>query len=313
MTVLAIDVGGSGARARLAGVGTPVEARTRGLPIGADGVVLEPVLDELTRRLGLVPGHVRAVCLGSASLVTLGHGLTELGRQIQSRVGAVPTVVASDAATSAVGALGGEPGAVLLAGTGSTALGTDLGRTWFRVDGWGHVLGDEGSGAWIGARALSAALAQHDGRRADAEPLLATARRRFGEPERLVRQVYTRQDRAGLLASFVPDVAALAAGDEPVSRGILTEAGTRLAETLAAALRPPVPPVATYVGGVFEAGEELLGPFRAELTRLRPDVRLIHARGTALDGAEALARRVAADPGAVADVPPLLAVVPAWK
>ena len=49
------------------------------------------------------------------------------------------------------------------AGTGLIAIGTDLTR-WRRADGWGHLLGDCGSGAWIGRAGLEAALRAYDGR-----------------------------------------------------------------------------------------------------------------------------------------------------
>ncbi len=67
--------------------------------------------------------------------------------------------VVSDAVASLVGALGGlRPGAVVAAGTGAVAFGSDFADTWTKVDGWGHVLGDRGSAAWVGLEGLRAAL-----------------------------------------------------------------------------------------------------------------------------------------------------------
>src|SRR5665647_3439687 len=83
--------------------------------------------------------------------------------QVHSRLGAARTVVASDAVTSRVGALGEvRPGAVLAAGSGVVAFATDFAEVWRMVDGWGHVLADRGSGAWIGLEGLRAALATED-------------------------------------------------------------------------------------------------------------------------------------------------------
>ncbi|KOG91913.1 ATPase, partial [Streptomyces varsoviensis] len=64
------------------------------------------------------------------------------------------------------GALGQRPGAVVAGGTGMIAIGSDLSREggWRRADGWGHLLGDLGGGAWIGQAGLTAALRAHDGR-----------------------------------------------------------------------------------------------------------------------------------------------------
>lgn len=289
-TVLAVDLGGSGSRARLTGPGGAREASGERLRVSPSGLVAVPLVTALVERLGVRVGDVDAVCVGSSGILTLSDGPQVVLDAVRSVLGDVRTVVASDAVTSAVGALGGRPGAVVLTGTGSTALGTDLADCWRKVDGWGHVLGDTGSGSWIGMRALQTALEQHDGRRTDAAALLAATVARLGAPESWPRQIYTREDRAGVLASVVPDVVGLSADDDDVSLAILRLAGRELARSLGAALRPPVPPLASWTGGVFGAAV-VLETMREELTRLRPDVVLDPPRGTSLDGAELLARR----------------------
>ncbi|MYS50866.1 ATPase, partial [Streptomyces sp. SID6013] len=70
----------------------------------------------------------------------------------------------SDAVTAHAGALGGRAGVVLAIGTGSVAVGIGADGTYARVDGWGPLLGDDGSGARIGTAGLRAALRAHDGR-----------------------------------------------------------------------------------------------------------------------------------------------------
>lgn len=293
--VLAVDLGGSGSRARLAAPGQPGrEVTGERLRVGPDGLVAAPLITVLVERLGLRRADVAAVCVGSSGILTLSDGPAAVLAAVRAVLGDVPTVVTSDAVTSAMGALAGRPGAVVLTGTGSTALGTDLQGCWRKVDGWGHVLGDAGSGSWIGMRALQAALEQHDGRRTDAAALLATAQVRFGSPEALVREVYTRQDRAGLLASFAEDVVGLARSADDVAGGIIAAAGRELARSLAAALEPPVPPLASWTGGIFRAGDLVLGPMAEALHELRPGVLLSPPQGGALDGAELLARRALA-------------------
>ncbi|WP_127573714.1 N-acetylglucosamine kinase [Georgenia faecalis] len=305
---LAVDLGGSGSRARWTSTAGPQRTATGGgLRVSGAGLVAVPLVTALIDDLGLDAGDVDGACVGLSGLLTLGDGAHAIADAVRERLGAVPTVVASDAVTSSVGALGGEPGAVVLAGTGCTALGTDLADTWHKVDGWGHVLGDAGSGSWIGARGLTAAFEQHDGRRTDAADLLAAARSRFGEPEALTREIYTREDRAGLLASFAADVLDLARDGDAVAGDVVGAAAREQARSLAAALLPPVPPRASYTGGIFGAGEILTVPLAAELARLSPDVVLEAPLGGALDGAELLALRAVA--GTLASHPPLLTVV----
>src|SRR5690606_323040 len=140
---------------------------------------------------------------------------------------------------------------VVAAGTGAVAVGTDLRGTWRKADGWGHLLGDDGGGAWIGRAGLAAALRHHDGRPGGSAALLAALGRRYGGPAGLVDRIYTRPDRATLLARFVPDVAAAAAGGDPVAGGILDRAGELLAQTALAALPPAAPRVVSYAGNLI--------------------------------------------------------------
>jgi glucosamine kinase len=75
-------------------------------------------------------------------------------------------VVDSDAAIALVDAVGDGPGIILLVGTGSIAYARGIEGTFSRCGGWGPVFGDEGSGAWIGRRALGIVAAAADGREA---------------------------------------------------------------------------------------------------------------------------------------------------
>jgi N-acetylglucosamine kinase-like BadF-type ATPase len=70
--------------------------------------------------------------------------------------------VETDAFISYIGAIGLEPGILLIAGTGSIAIGRRADGSMVRVGGWGPIFGDEGSGFWIGREAIQAALRAND-------------------------------------------------------------------------------------------------------------------------------------------------------
>lgn len=73
-------------------------------------------------------------------------------------------VIENDARIALAGATGGKPGVVLIAGTGSIALGIDEQGQTIRCGGWGPILGDEGSGYAMGKAALIAVMRDYDGR-----------------------------------------------------------------------------------------------------------------------------------------------------
>ena len=70
----------------------------------------------------------------------------------------------TDSFTMLVGAHGGKPGAIVAAGTGSMGEVLRPNGTRFTVGGWGFPVSDEGSGAWIGLRAVRLAQQAIDGR-----------------------------------------------------------------------------------------------------------------------------------------------------
>ncbi|MFJ6997920.1 BadF/BadG/BcrA/BcrD ATPase family protein, partial [Streptomyces sp. NPDC003090] len=199
--VLGVDSGGSGFRVALAAV-APGERPTAGrrgaagavarvvgsrefgtpVPTGPGGIDarwlverLVPVARELLDDAGAGGLRPVAAAVGAAGMAGLGDGLRALlPGALGAALGVRRLALASDAVTAYAGALGTVPGTVVAAGTGLVALGTDLVR-WRRADGWGHLLGDCGSGAWIGRAGLEAALRAHDGRRGGSPALLARA------------------------------------------------------------------------------------------------------------------------------------------
>lgn len=301
--VVAIDLGGSGSRLAAARVSDgEVVVRLDGPPRAAsasasdDGIAdgLTDLADDLAERFSERLPEITAVAAGVAGLASLVDDPAWVRERLQQAFGAQHALVASDMLTAHVGALHGRAGAVLAAGTGAVALGTDLRDAWRRVDGWGHLLGDLGSGAWIGMEGLRAAARQLDGRAA-AGPLSAAARARFGELADWPAQVYPRPDRGRVLASFAPDVAASAEAGDPEAADLLRRAADHLADTLAAAIGDEIPPRAALTGGLFGMPPALLrDPLLRRLRSVHPQLEVVDAPGTPLDGALLLARRMAA-------------------
>ncbi|MFF9815592.1 N-acetylglucosamine kinase [Streptomyces sp. NPDC014006] len=299
--VLAVDSGGSGLRVAVGTVARgvlgqrasrePVRTGDRG--IDADHLLAQllPLTRALLAETGL-PAPVAAT-VGAAGLATLGDALrAELPGALRRELGTGRLALAADAVTAYTGALGPRPGAVIAAGTGLIAIGTDL-TGWRRADGWGHLLGDCGSGAWIGRAGLEAALRAHDGRPGGSAALLACAEKAFGPVAGLPGALYPRPDRPAVLASFAPQVGACAADGDPVAVAVLREAARHIADSAAAVCPPSGEPWVALTGGLFKVGEPLLVPLEEELAARLPHARRVPAEGDPLHGAVRVATALA--------------------
>ena len=143
------------------------------------------------------------------------------------------------------GATGGEPGIIVIAGTGSIAFGRNAGGRTARAGGWGYLFGDEGGAFDLVRQALRAALRHEEGW-GPPTALRALLLEAANAPDAngLMHRFYTSdfpRDRVAGLARLLE--AAARAGDA-VALGILDRAGRQLA-ALAAAVR----------GGLFTAGQ----------------------------------------------------------
>ena len=211
-------------------------------------------------------GPVDEVIVGAAGALAAPDAARALGDALLASLRAERVAVTSDAVIAHAGALNGEPGVVLIAGTGVVALAIGADGALRTADGWGPWLGDEGGGAWIGAAGLRAALRAHDGR-GPSTTLLDAARARFGAPETWPAQL----TGAAALASFAPDV--LAAEGDAAALAIVSAAAEALAATARAVGDGPV----AMVGGLAAVFEGV--------DALREQLDLVPAAGDALDGA----------------------------
>jgi len=191
--------------------------------------------------------------------------LRGLGRRVR---------VLSDVEAARDGALGDRPGILLLAGTGSIALGRDRRGKLGRAGGLGPLLGDEGSAFWIGRAWLPIA--------------------RRGAGALALRRLALRPDAVARVAALAPATVRAARRGHPIAQAIVVGAHVALAELVAdlagrLRLRPPVP--VSWAGGLLEDPRFRAGVWLAARNaglRLAPTP----PRGTALDAALRLAERL---------------------
>jgi len=110
-----------------------------------------------------VEGRPAALCAGLAGVGNESERV-EVERALAAAGVAERVRVTTDGAVALEGALGGEAGVLLVAGTGSVAYARAPDGRVERCGGWGMLVGDEGSGWSIGRAGLAAALRSADGR-----------------------------------------------------------------------------------------------------------------------------------------------------
>lgn len=270
--IVGVDGGGTRTRARIAlPDGTPLGSgeagpSALGQGVGAAWHEVQNAIREAAKRAG-----VNELQLADCAL---GAGLS--GACVSARAGAFTAAdpgcaalcLDTDGFAALLGAFGGAPGALLVAGTGSVceALHADGHRA--SVGGWGWRLGDEGSGAWLGKEALRHAQRALDGRD-PAGPLAAALFARLGATaEALLAWVDAAGQRE--LASLAPLVFEQAAHDAAAQR-LLDTAAQELA-ALARAADPRAALPLALAGSVAERlADRLPAPTRARLATPKAD------------------------------------------
>lgn len=125
----------------------------------------------------------------------------------------------------------GKAGIVVIAGGGAVAYGRNDAGTSLRIGGWGHTLGDEGSGYWIGLKAVKAALKSHHGMidKTDLTDKIMQTLEVDSELD-LLRQVYSESISEDVFAGLVPSVVSLAREGDKVANQILDDAAVHLSK-----------------------------------------------------------------------------------
>ncbi|MGW0216434.1 N-acetylglucosamine kinase [Micromonospora chokoriensis] len=216
-----------------------------------------------------------------------------------------PYAVYGDALVAYASGTAEPDGTVLIAGTGAiTAQVHDL-RLDRVADGHGWLLGDAGSGFWLGREAVRRLLADLDSGHALGPLTTAVLAELMGSTEIAARprdtvdatiQAVTRRPPVEL-ARLAPLVSTAAAEGEPVATTLIAEAAAHLAESVSR-IRPTGARTPVVLGGGLLTGDTPLATaVRVEIARQWPDAPL----RTAGDGALAAAWLAARDLPEVGD------------
>lgn len=242
----------------------------------------------------LQASDIGAVCAGLAGM-DRAIDREVMGRVLAEALPAPHLVLENDAFIALVGATEGKPGLIVISGTGSIALGVNSRGEKVRSGGWGHLLGDEGSGYDIARRGLKAALQGYDGR----GPSTAIADKVMQEMylkkiDDLIPLLYGQGMRPGKLAALYPLILQAAEEGDEVAGKLITRAAQDLAGAAIAVIRKlgmeqETFPVALS-GGVFKQSPKIREQFRDRLAGLIPGARLIEPKHPPEFGAVLVAR-----------------------
>jgi N-acetylglucosamine kinase-like BadF-type ATPase len=218
--------------------------------------VAADILADLVREAVLAAGRSPPVARLVAGLA--GAGRPDAREAVRSALAAtdVATVVEvrGDSEVALDDAFHDGAGILVVAGTGSMPLGHAAEGRRARAGGWGMVLGDEGSGWWLGLHGLRAVARAEDGRGpATSLTGVLLSALALPDPEAMITRVDTASK--GEVAALAPLVLRAAEEGDAVAARLADAAARDLAEAAAAvrhALDPwPDPPSVVGVGGLI--------------------------------------------------------------
>lgn len=298
---LGIDGGGSKTRCVIGDersvLGTGVAGGSNVVRVGeaAAGAAFSAAIGQACAAAGVSIAQIARTCIGVAGAAR--PQIRDAVRNLLAQIVPGEIEVAADMVIALEAAFGGEPGVIVIAGTGSIAYGANAEAQTARAGGWGFAISDEGSGHWIGRAAIGALMRAHD-----REPLTFEGSRLYAEILKiwglqnieelvLAANASPPRDFAGL---FPAVLGASMAGDE-IAQTVLRRAGAELAglaalvmERLFAGVRDV--PVAVS-GGVFANSSLVREAFSSRLREEYPAGAVRSEIAESVYGALARARR----------------------
>ena len=238
--------------------------------------VLLEVADEALARAGIPQSQ-----LARAVLAIAGTDTQSLARHLRAER-SEDWIVVNDVVAAWAAATSASAGVGVIAGTGSNVFGVGPhGRAW-RAGGWGHLLGDEGSGYWLGVHSISAALRDRD---ASGPPTaLSTAAVEFFGVERvedLAPLVYAKPLTKGEIAAFATVTQRVAQQGDEVARALYAQGARELGHQIAVVIResglaedPATEFPVGLIGGAFRAGSVFVDPLTAAVAASAPHARV---------------------------------------
>jgi glucosamine kinase len=228
---------------------------------------LHTAVRQVCAAANISPAQISAICIGAAGAdrpaitAKIRTILVELISEITPETALPKIEVVGDMTIALEAAFGAGPGVIAIAGTGSIVYGRDANGHTARAGGWGFAISDEGSGHWIGRRAISAVLSAYDQGLDTALSAMILQAWKLNTIDELVRQANSTPPPD--FPRLFPIVLRAADEGDSIARDLLTDAGAKLASLAAIVVRRLAPdtPTATFpaamTGSVFRQSPDV--------------------------------------------------------
>jgi glucosamine kinase len=241
---------------------------------------LHTAIRQVCATANISPAQIRAVCIGAAGadrpeiVAKIRAILAELISETAPETALPKIEVVGDMTIALEAACGAGPGVIAIAGTGSIAYGRDATGHTARAGGWGFAVSDEGSGHWIGRRAISAILSAHDQGLETTLSAMVLQAWKLNSLDELVQQANSTPPPD--FPRLFPIVLRAADEDDSVARSLLTDAGAKLGSLAAIVVHRLAhnTPAAMLTGSVFPVAT-LPVAMTGSVFRQSPDVRRV--------------------------------------
>ncbi|HLQ50060.1 MAG TPA: BadF/BadG/BcrA/BcrD ATPase family protein [Terriglobales bacterium] len=297
---LGIDAGGSATRCvvgdeyRILGRAQTSSCKIQRVGEAEARRALHAVIREACQVADVAPGRIEQACIGISGA---SHPeVVERVRHIINEVISAPVEVLGDIIIALEAGLGPLAGCMVIAGTGSIAVGRNQQGTLARAGGWGPAASDEGSGYWIGRAAVAAILRAHDSGESTALARAIMAAWHIASYEDFERAASASPPPD--FAQLFPTVLTEAEQGDPIATDVLQRAGMELAELALVVIRRlwpgPQRVRVTICGGVLENSSLIRRAFASKLRSACPQSAISFGNIEPVTGALSLARKHAA-------------------
>lgn len=254
---------------------------------------LSALIEDMLLALQASPKDFSSGCLGSAGLDSANEKRYFKNFFTNTLTFSCPLFFCNDSITALVGGLEKTEGFILISGTGAIASALHKDRSSVRAGGWGHILGDEGSGYWIGCQGIIRGIRSSE--RRDSASFLPDRIRSFYAIDsfrELFPFVYTSFDKAKI-ADFAKTVFEEAKNGDIICKDILQMAADELVSLCVSVYEQSAAienKELVFSGGILEHEPEFCQILTEKCAQKIPEIKIVTRRNDPAFGACLLAK-----------------------